>query len=126
MTGTFSISSSTEETRLKCALGEVLGIHGWNDEQDILDFCTWHGVDPNHLITIPFPGGEGQMHTRTIFQALKQQIDLFGESSKLFNTDLAPHTTKPVGKLALLFIGCLSTFKKLYEKVTATFADILQ
>ena len=125
----FHLEFNTEGTGLKYAIGEALGVHGWNDEQDVLDFCTWYGVDPNRLITIPVPGGEDRMHTRTIFQALQQQIDLFGKPPKSFYTDLAPYATERVDKLALQFIGSpegSSTFKKLCEKDTVTFADILQ
>ena len=96
----------------------------WNDEQDVLDFCTWYGVDPNRLITIPVPGREDQMHTRTVFQALRQQSDLFGKPPKSFCTDLALYATERVDKLALQFIGSpkgSSTFKKLCEKDAVAF-----
>ncbi|KAL4075990.1 hypothetical protein J3A83DRAFT_4089875 [Scleroderma citrinum] len=125
----FHLEFNTEGTGLKYAIGEALGVHGWNDEHDVLDFCAWYGVDPNHLITIPVPGGEDRMHTRTIFQALQQQIDLFGKPPKSFYTDLAPHAAEHVDRLALQFIGSpegSSTFKKLGEKDTVTFADVLQ
>jgi len=69
------------------------------------------------------------MHSRTVFQALQQQIDLFGEPPKAFYTALAPYAQVPVEKLALQFIGSpegSSTFKKLNEKDTVTFAQILR
>lgn len=125
----FHLEFNTEGTGLKYAIGEALGVHGWNDEQDVLDFCAWYGVDPNRLITIPVPGGEGQMHTRTVFQALQQQIDLFGKPPKSFYMDLAPYAAESVDRMALQFIGSpegSSTFKKLSEKDTVTFADVLQ
>ncbi|KIJ70246.1 hypothetical protein HYDPIDRAFT_23374 [Hydnomerulius pinastri MD-312] len=124
----FHLEFDTEGTGLKYAIGEALGVHGWNDEQEVLDFCAWYGVDPNRLVTIPVVSGEDEMHTRTIFQALQQQIDLFGEPPKSFYTDLAPYATKPAEKFALQFIGSpegSSTFKKLNEKDTVTFAEIL-
>ncbi|KIJ20125.1 hypothetical protein PAXINDRAFT_67312 [Paxillus involutus ATCC 200175] len=125
----FHLEFDTEGTGLKYAIGEALGVHGWNDEQEVLDFCAWYGVDPNRLITIPIAQGGDKMHTRTIFQALQQHIDLFGEPPKSFYTSLAPHATKPAEKLALQFIGSpegSSTFKKLNEKDTVTFAEVLQ
>ncbi|KIL00273.1 hypothetical protein PAXRUDRAFT_29915 [Paxillus rubicundulus Ve08.2h10] len=125
----FHLEFDTEGTGLKYAIGEALGVHGWNDEQEVLDFCAWYGVDPDRLIAIPIAQGGDKMHTRTIFQALQQHINLFGEPPKSFYTSLAPYATKSVEKLALQFIGSpegSSTFKKLNEKDTVTFAEVLQ
>jgi sulfite reductase (NADPH) flavoprotein alpha-component len=125
----FHLEFDTTGTGLKYAIGEALGVHGWNDEQDVLDFCEWYGVDPHHLVTIPVPGQDGRMHTRTVFQILQQQIDLFGRPPKSFYTDLAEHATEPIDRFALLFIGSpegSATFKKMSEKDSVTFADILK
>lgn len=126
----FHLEFDTRGTGLKYAIGEALGVHGWNDEQEVLDFCSWYGVDPNRLITIPVPGSDGaRMHTRTVFQALQQQIDLFGKPGKTFYSDLSEHATSQADKYALQFIGSpegAATFKKLSEKDTVTFADILR
>ncbi|EMD40608.1 hypothetical protein CERSUDRAFT_111192 [Gelatoporia subvermispora B] len=125
----FHIEFDTRGTGLKYEIGEALGVHGWNDAQEVLDFCAWYGVDPNRLITIPVPGSDGtKMHTRTVFQALQQQIDLFGKPGKTFYSELAEYATSQTDKYALRFIGApegSSTFKKLSEKDTVTFADVL-
>lgn len=123
----FHLEFNSEGTGLKYEIGEALGVHGWNDDKEVSDFCGWYGVDPDRVITILAYGGE-RMHSRTIFQVLQQQIDLFGEPPKSFYTDLAEYATVPAEKLALQFIGSpegSSTFKKLNEKVTVTFAQIL-
>ncbi|KAF9222076.1 assimilatory sulfite reductase [Gyrodon lividus] len=125
----FHLEFDTEGTGLKYAIGEALGVYGWNDEQEVKSFCEWYGVDLNQLITIPISQGGDKMHTRTIFQALQQHIDLFGEPPKSFYTSLAPYATKPADKFALQFIGSpegSSTFKKFNEKDTVTFAEVLQ
>ena len=125
----FHLEFDTSGTGLKYAIGEALGVHGWNDEQEVLDFCAWYGVDPNRLITIPVPSDETRVHTRTVLQALQQQVDLFGRPGKAFYTDLADYATNDVDKYALRFIGSpegSSTFKKLSEKDTVTFADVLR
>lgn len=125
----FHLEFDTTGTGLKYEIGEALGVHGWNDAQEVLDFCDWYGVDPNRLITIPVVAGEDNMHTRTVFQALQQQIDLFGRPPKSFYTDLAPFATSSVDRHSLLFIGSAegsSTFKKLSEKDTVTFSDVLR
>ncbi|KAG6832929.1 hypothetical protein H0H92_004813 [Tricholoma furcatifolium] len=125
----FHLEFDTTGTGLKYAIGEALGVHGWNDEQEVLDFCQWYGADPSSLITIPVVAGEGKMHTRTVLQALQQQIDLFGHPPKSFYTELAAHATTSVDRHALLFIGSpegSATYKKLSDKDTVTFADVLQ
>ncbi|KAF9055069.1 assimilatory sulfite reductase [Hymenopellis radicata] len=126
----FHLEFDTSGTGLKYDIGEALGIHGWNDEKEVLDFCSWYGVDPDRLITIPVAAGDEEtLHTRTVFQALQQQIDLFGHPPKSFYTDLAPFASSSVDKHALLFIGSpegVATFKKLSEKDTVTFADVLK
>lgn len=125
----FHLEFDTSGTGLKYAIGEALGIHGWNDEQEVSDFCQLYGVDPSRLITIPVPSDETKVHTRTVLQALQQQIDLFGKPPKSFYTDLAEYATADVDRYALRFIGSpegSSTFKKLSEKDTVTFADVLK
>jgi sulfite reductase (NADPH) flavoprotein alpha-component len=125
----FHLEFDTSGTGLKYAIGEALGVHGWNDEEDVLDFCKWYGVHPERLVTIPINTAEGKMHTRTVFQALQQQVDLFGKPGKSFYTDLAAYATKPSEKYALLFIGSpegSSTFKKMSEVDTVTFADVMK
>lgn len=125
----FHLEFDTSGTGLKYAIGEALGVHGWNDEQEVLDFCSWYGVDPQRLITIPIIADESRMHTRTVMQALQQQIDLFGRPPKSFYTDLADYAAADVDRYALRFIGSpegSSTFKKLSEKDTVTFADVLK
>ena len=125
----FHVEFDTTGTGLKYAIGEALAVHGWNDSAEVLDFCDWYGVDPARLITIPVPGDDTKVHTRTVFQALQQQIDLFGKPPKSFYSDLAEHAKNSVDRHTLLFIGSpegISTFKKLSEKDTLNFADVLR
>ncbi|KAG8905062.1 hypothetical protein FRB99_000751 [Tulasnella sp. 403] len=131
----FHLEFDTSGTGLKYAIGEALGIHGWNDEQEVLDFCAWYGLDPNAVVNIPVPSanrktdGVPLLHTRTIFQALQQQIDIFGRPPKSFYSALADHAKAKEHRLALRFIGApegSATFKKLSEVDTVTFADLLR
>ncbi|KAI0068915.1 assimilatory sulfite reductase [Artomyces pyxidatus] len=125
----FHLEFDTKGTGLKYTIGEALGVHGWNDEEEVLGFCRWYGVDPSRLITIPLPGDVDKAHTRTAFQALQQQIDIYGKPPKSFYTDLAEYASNPTDKFALQFVGSpegASTFKKLSEKDTVSFADVLQ
>ncbi|KIM33118.1 hypothetical protein M408DRAFT_325943 [Serendipita vermifera MAFF 305830] len=125
----FHLEFDTTGTGLKYEIGEALGVHGWNDAEEVLEFCQWYGVDPNDLISIPLPGDPGKRHLRTVFQALQQQIDLFGKPPKSFYEALCPHASKREDRMALRFIGAaegVSTFKMLSEKETVTFVDVLR
>jgi len=129
----FHLEFDTEGTGLKYAVGEALGVHGWNDSDEVLEFCQWYGVDPHQLITIPSPsrgdGKEKLVHTRTIFQALQQQIDIFGKPPKSFYGALSKHAKVREDQMTLYFISSpegSSTFKKLLEKDTVTFSDVLK
>ena len=130
----FHLEFDTSGTGLKYAIGEALGIHGWNDAQEVSDFCKWYGINPDGLVTLPIPSsspsteGYTRYHTRTIFQALQQQVDIFGKPPKSFYTELAEFATDKIDRLALQFIGSAegsSTFKKMSENDTVTFADVL-
>lgn len=125
----FHLEFDTAGTGLKYAIGEALGVHGWNDETEVLEFCEWYGVNPKSAITLPVPGQPGQTHTRTALHALQQQIDLFGRPPKSFYGALAEHAKAREDAMALRFIAApegSATFKKLSEGDTVTFADVLR
>ncbi|CAE6440523.1 unnamed protein product [Rhizoctonia solani] len=125
----FHLEFDTAGTGLKYAIGEALGVHGWNDETEVLEFCEWYGADPKSVITLPVPGYSSQTHSRTVFHALQQQIDLFGRPPKSFYGALADHAENRDEAMALRFIAApegSATFKKLSEGDTVTFADVLR
>ncbi|KAG8687344.1 hypothetical protein FRC09_013549, partial [Ceratobasidium sp. 395] len=125
----FHLEFDTAGTGLKYAIGEALGVHGWNDEAEVLEFCEWYGIDPKSVVTLPIPGQPGQSHTRTAFHVLQQQIDIFGRPPKSFYGALADYATERADVLALRFIAApegAATFKKLAEGDTVTFADVLK
>ncbi|KAG8893715.1 hypothetical protein FRC00_010113, partial [Tulasnella sp. 408] len=128
----FHLEFDTAGTGLQYAIGEALGVHGWNDVDEVKDFCSWYGLDPSAVVTLPVPSanrGPGYRQTRTVFQALQQQVDIFGRPPKSFYSALAEHAKSKEHRLALRFIGAAegsATFKKLSEVDTVTFADVLK
>ncbi|KZP24539.1 hypothetical protein FIBSPDRAFT_909826 [Athelia psychrophila] len=128
----FHLELDTRGTGLTYAIGEALGVHGWNDAAEAQAFLAWYGADGDRVITLPVPGaveGDGVVHARTVFQAFQQQVDLFGKPPKAFYTELAAHATAELDRHALLFIGSpegVSTFKKLAEVDTVNYADVLR
>ncbi|WVQ96055.1 hypothetical protein IAU59_003155 [Kwoniella sp. CBS 9459] len=124
----FHLELDTSGTGLKYEIGEAIGIHGWNDDKEVLDFCAWYGLQPDELVTFPNPLKAGTMETRTIFQLLQQNVDLFGRPGKAFYAALAKIATTKADAMTLKFISApegAELFKRMAEKETVTFADVL-
>ena len=125
----FHLEFDTSNTGLKYEIGEALGVHGWNDTQEVVDFCEWYKLNPGDVISTPVAGESDKRHVRTIFQTFQQQIDLFGKPPKGFYEVLSGYATAREDRMALRFISAAegsSTFKKLSELDTVTFADVLR
>ncbi|WWC65889.1 uncharacterized protein I303_108511 [Kwoniella dejecticola CBS 10117] len=124
----FHLELDTAGTGLKYEIGEAIGIHGWNDTQEVLDFCSWYGVQPDDLVTFANPLKAGTNETRTIFQLLQQNVDLFGRPGKAFYAALSKTAKAKADAMALKFISApegAELFQKMAEKETVTFADVL-
>ena len=125
----FHLELDTAGTGLKYDIGEAIGIHGWNDTQEVLDFCSWYGLVPDQLVTFPNPLKAGTMETRTTFQLLQQNIDLFGRPGKAFYAALSKLAKSKADSMTLKFISApegAELFQRMAEKETVTFADVLQ
>nr|ODN74308.1 sulfite reductase (NADPH) flavoprotein alpha-component [Cryptococcus depauperatus CBS 7841] len=125
----FHLELDTAGTGLKYDIGEAIGIHGWNDAIEVEEFCQWYGLDPNALVTFPCPTKQGAMETRTVFQLLQQDVDLFGRPGKAFYAALANVATSKPDAMRLKFISApegSELFKRMAEKETVTFADVLK
>lgn len=124
----FHLELDTSGTGLKYEIGEAIGIHGWNDTAEVLDFCKWYGLESDALVSFPNPLKAGTMETRTIFQLLQQNVDLFGRPGKAYYAALAKLATSKADAMTLKFISApegAELFKKMAEKETVTFADVL-
>lgn len=125
----FHLELDTAGTGLKYAIGEAIGIHGWNEADEVLDFCQWYGLDPEAVVSSPNPLKEGTVVSRTIFQILQQNLDLFGQPGKSFYGDLSKHATEREEAMILKFISVpegAEMFQKFSENQTVNFADILK
>jgi sulfite reductase (NADPH) flavoprotein alpha-component len=125
----FHLELDTAGTGLKYEIGEAIGIHGWNDADEVYEFCSWYGVEPDALVSFPNPLKAGTMETRTVFQLLQQNIDLFGRPGKAFYAALAKLAKSKSDAMTLKFISApegAELFKRLAELETVTFADVLR
>lgn len=126
----FHIAFDTEGTGLEYAVGEALGVHGHNDEAEVREFIEWYGLDADALVSFPSPHDGGKTYeTRTVFQLLQQNLDIFGKPSKSFYASLAGLAKSKADERTLRFIAApegVALFKKMSEKETVTFADVLR
>jgi sulfite reductase (NADPH) flavoprotein alpha-component len=126
----FHMEFSTAGTGLKYSVGEALGIHGLNDEQEVLEFIEWYGLKPDTLVTYPSrTEPDGKLEVRTVFQLFQQTLDIFGKPPKSFYEVLGKYATTREEARQLRFISSAegsSTFKKWAELDTVTYVDVLK
>lgn len=122
----FHLELSTAGTGLKYEVGEALGVHGWNDEDEVREFLAWYGVEPDAVLSVPV---NGKIETRTALQMFQQQVDIFGRPPKGFYAALVAKTDDREEARTLRFISSpegASMFKKWSENETVTFVDVLK
>jgi sulfite reductase (NADPH) flavoprotein alpha-component len=126
----FHMEFSTAGTGLKYAVGEALGIHGLNDEEEVREFIEWYGLDANGLVSYASrEDPAGKLETRTVFQLFQQNLDVFGKPPKAFYEALSKYATTREEARHLRFISSAegsSTFKKWAELDTVTYVDVLK
>lgn len=125
----FHLEIDTAGTGLKYEIGEAIGIHGWNDAKEVDDFIKWYGLDPEAVVSLPNPAQPGTYVSRTVFQLLQQNVDLFGQPGKSFFGELAQLATKREEAMKLKFVSVpegAELFQRLSENETVNFADVLK
>lgn len=126
----FHMEFDTSGTGLKYAVGEALGIHGLNDEQEVKEFIEYYGLDGDALISFPSrTDPSGKVEVRTIFQLFQQTLDIFGKPPKSFYEVLSKYADSQEEARHLRFIASAegsSTFKKWADLDTVTYVDVLK
>ncbi|KAJ5603749.1 hypothetical protein N7537_006705 [Penicillium hordei] len=124
----FHIEFDLGETGLKYDIGEALGIHAENDPEDIKKFIEFYGLDADAIVEVPSREDPAVLENRTVYQALVQNVDIFGRPPKRFYEALAEFASDEKEKANLLILGGpdgATEFKRRAEVDTVTFADIL-
>lgn len=124
----FHIEFNIGESGLKYNIGEALGIHAENDVDDVNAFIEFYGLKPDDVVEVPSREDPTVLDTRTVFQSLVQNIDIFGRPPKRFYEALAEFATDENENKELLTLGGAegaNEFKRRAEVDTITFADIL-
>ncbi|KAK6354820.1 hypothetical protein TWF696_003953 [Orbilia brochopaga] len=124
----FHIEFDLTGTDMTYDIGEALGIHAHNDADEVLQFIKFYGLHEDDVVEVPSRDDPSQLEMRTIFQALSQNIDIFGRPPKKFYEALSAFATDDAEKKELLTLGSAEgavEFKRRAEVDTVTYADVL-
>lgn len=124
----FHIEFDLGTSGLKYDIGEALGIHAENDHDQVMDFIKWYGLNHEDVVEVASRDESGVFENRTIYQALMQNVDIFGRPPKKFYEALAEFADDEIEKKNLLTLAGPEGFKEFQRRAevdTVTFADVL-
>lgn len=124
----FHIEFDLGDSGLKYDIGEALGIHAENDELQVQEFIKFYKLNSEEIVEVPSREDSSMLETRTVYQALMQNVDIFGRPPKRFYEALSEFADNPDEKKELLTLGGpegANEFKRRAEVDTITYADVL-
>ncbi|KAK3699043.1 sulfite reductase [NADPH] flavoprotein component [Vermiconidia calcicola] len=127
----FHIEFDLGDSGLKYEIGEALGIHAENHEDDVNKFIEWYGLNPEEIVEVPTRDDPTVLDNRTVYQAMRQNVDIFGRPPKRFYEALSEFASDDKERTELLMLGtggnqeATIEFKRRAEVDTVTYADIL-
>ena len=126
----FHIEFDLGDSGLTYDIGEALGIHAENDEVEVEEFIKFYKLNPQEVVEVPSRENPDVLENRTIYQALMQNVDIFGRPPKRFYEALAEFADDPDERKELITLGGPTKegnqeFKRRAEVDTITYADIL-
>jgi sulfite reductase (NADPH) flavoprotein alpha-component len=124
----FHIEFDLGQSGLTYNIGEALSIHAENDVGQVNEFIEFYGLNADNVVELPSREDPSLLDTRTVFQALVQNIDIFGKPPKRFYEALADFADNDKEKMELMTLGSIdgvTEFKRRAEVDTITYTDIL-
>lgn len=125
----FHIEFDLGDSGLTYKIGEALGIHADNDTDFVREFIDSYSLNADDLVQVPSREDVNILETRTVYQSLVQNIDIFGKPPKRFYESLAEFATDELEKKKLVSLGSpegADEFKRRSEVDTNTFADVFE
>ncbi|KAI0477563.1 hypothetical protein GGR56DRAFT_637827 [Xylariaceae sp. FL0804] len=125
----FHIEFDLGTSGLTYQIGEALGIHAENDADMVGEFIESYGITGDDLIQVPSRDNPAIMETRTVYQSLIQNLDIFGKPPKRFYEALAEFATDELDKKKLTALGGqegAEEFKRRSDVDNLTYADVLE
>ncbi|EPS33826.1 putative sulfite reductase [NADPH] flavoprotein component [Penicillium oxalicum] len=124
----FHIEFDLGDSGLTYDIGEALGVHAENDPEDVMNFIKFYGLDPDAIVEVASREDPAVLENRTVYQALVQNVDIFGRPPKRFYEALADFASDEKERTDLRTLGGPDgavEFKRRAEVDTITFADVL-
>lgn len=124
----FHIEFDVGDSGLNYDIGEALGIHAENDEAEVKEFIKFYKLNSEDIVEVASRENPNILEGRTVYQALKQNVDIFGRPPKRFYEALSEFADDPKEKKELLTLAGpegATEFKRRAEVDTVTYADIL-
>lgn len=87
----FHLELDITGTGLKYSIGEALGIHAPNNINDVKEFIKWYKLNPDEVVSVPNRDNTDVHESKTVYHALRDNLDLFGKVPKRFYESLAPY-----------------------------------
>lgn len=128
----FHIDFDLGDSGLTYEIGEALGVHPENDAEHVSEFIKWYGLNADDIVPVPSREDTSVLEARTVYQALLQNIDIFGRPPKRFYEALADFADDDAERTQLLLLGtggnqeAQNELKRRAEVDTVTYADVLQ
>ncbi|KAH7367368.1 sulfite reductase flavoprotein component [Plectosphaerella cucumerina] len=125
----FHIEFDLGDSGVTYKIGEALGIHAENDEEEVRAFIEWYGLDADEVVQVPSREDPEVLDTRTVFQALKQNVDVLGKPAKRFYEALSAFATDEDQRKKLATLAAPEgtvELKKRTDVDTLTYVDVLQ
>jgi sulfite reductase (NADPH) flavoprotein alpha-component len=127
----FHIEFDLGDSGVTYDIGEALGIHAENDKGEVEQFIKWYGLNPEEIVEVPSRDDDSVLENRTVYQALLQNVDIFGRPPKRFYEALSEFASEEKERVELLMLGtggnqeAVQELKRRAEVDTVTFADVL-
>jgi len=125
----FHIEFDLGSSGLKYDIGEALGIHAENDPDQVGEFIKWYQLDPDDVVEVASRDDPSVFESRTVYQALLQNVDIFGRPPKKFYESLAEFAKDETEKKKLISLAGPEGFQEFQRRAdvdTVTYADILR
>lgn len=124
----FHIEFDLGDSGLTYKIGEALGVHADNDPEQVAAFIESYGLNADDLVQVPSRESLDVLETRTVYQALLQNLDILGKPPKRFYELLAGFATDEAEKKKLEALGGQAgadEFKRRTEVDMVTYVDVL-
>ncbi|OAA65430.1 assimilatory sulfite reductase [Niveomyces insectorum RCEF 264] len=125
----FDLGAGGDASGITYQIGEALGVHAENDPAEVEAFIALYGLRADDLVQVPSRENPAVRETRTVYQALVQNLDILGKPPKRFYEALAPFATDAAERAELARLGSkegAEAFKARSEVDTVTYVDVLQ